>query len=419
MTSKVPSEGEFSYIDIDAVDNETNQITRAKRIASSQAPSRASRGLQTGDVLFSLVRPYLKNVALVEKQYADAIASTGFYVCRPFRFIDSEHLRYMMLSPHVINTLMIYMKGENSPSIRSSDLEELMISIPPFDEQKRIVSKLNDLLPMVDYYGRQHHQLIALNKQFPDILRKSIIQEAIQGKLVPQDDEDEPACVLLDRIAEERAKLGKKTAKPIPRIVRRGSETNPTYHEIFADGSEKEITDELPFAIPKSWAWSRLGSVATSNIGLTYKPSDIGPVGVPVYRSNNIQGAHIDLNNLVRVNCKILDNQFLQKGDLLICARNGSRNLVGKNAKIEELSEPTAFGAFMAVCRSEHNSWIRVLLNSIYFDEYLDDSNTTTINQITQKMLLNFIIPIPPHREQKRIISKIERVLHLVETCRQ
>lgn len=95
---------------------------------------------------------------------------------------------------------------------------------------------------------------------------------------------------------------------------------------------------------------------------------------------------------------------------MLICARNGSRNLIGKNAIISELKEPTSFGAFMAVCRSAYNQWIRIVLNSEYFDRYLDDSNSATINQVTQKMLLALPIPLPPHQEQHRIVAKIEEL---------
>ena len=128
-----------------------------------------------------------------------------------------------------------------------------------------------------------------------------------------------------------------------------------------------------------------------------------------MYRSNNIQNRRICLKELVRVNTNILEKQYLQEGDLLICARNGSRNLVGKCALIDNLNEPTSFGAFMAVCRSALNPWIFQILNSEYFNTYLDDSNSTAINQVTQKMLLAFQLPIPPAAEQERIIFKLKQ----------
>ena len=172
----------------------------------------------------------------------------------------------------------------------------------------------------------------------------------------------------------------------------------------------------MPFEVPSSWVWTTIGDIAESNIGLTYKPSDICDDGVPVYRSNNIQNRRIDKTELVRVNAKILDKQYLSVGDLLICARNGSRRLVGKCALIENLSEPSAFGAFMAVCRSAYNPWIYLLLNTGYFNRYLDDSNSTAINQVTQSMLLAFRVPFPPKKEQDRIIDEISKWFDLIET---
>ena len=117
---------------------------------------------------------------------------------------------------------------------------------------------------------------------------------------------------------------------------------------------------------------------------------------------------------MVRVKSNILDKQYLQEGDLLICARNGSRHLVGKCALINNIQEPISFGAFMAVCRSKYNQWIYYLLHTTYFDRYLDDSNSTTINQVTQKMLLDFQIPMPPILEQERIITEIQKWFELI-----
>ena len=174
--------------------------------------------------------------------------------------------------------------------------------------------------------------------------------------------------------------------------------------------------NEAPFEVPESWEWCTIDDIAESNIGLTYKPSDISNDGVPVYRSNNIQNRSICLDDVVRVDTQILEKQYLHESDLLICARNGSRNLVGKCALIPSLSEPTTFGAFMAVCRSSYNKWIFLLLNSDYFDAYLDDSNSTAINQVTQKMLLAFQMPFPPANEQDRIYNEVCKWFSVIDS---
>ena len=233
-------------------------------------------------------------------------------------------------------------------------------------------------------------------------LRQKILDLAIHGKLVPQDPNDEPASVLLERIKAEKERLIKEGK--IKRAKRSKAACDKPHYE-----------NEAPFEVPSSWEWTTIGDIAESNIGLTYKPTDICDYGIPVYRSNNIQNRCIDKTDLVRVDTKILDKQFLAIGDLLICARNGSRRLVGKCALIEELTEPTSFGAFMAVCRSIYNPWIYLLLNTNYFDRYLDDSNSTTINQVTQTMLLAFKIPFPPKKEQERVIKEVHKWFNLID----
>ena len=234
-------------------------------------------------------------------------------------------------------------------------------------------------------------------------LRQKILDLAIHGKLVPQDPNDEPASVLLERIRAEKERLISEGK------IKRSRKTVKT-----ADMHHYE--NDVPFEVPKGWVWTTLGEIAESNIGLTYKPSDICNGGVPVYRSNNIQGVKIDTTDLVRVQTTILDKQFLKEGDLLICARNGSRRLVGKNAIIRKLTEKTAFGAFMAVCRSKYNPWLHLLLQTSYFDKYLDESNSTAINQVTQSMLLALNTPLPPLAEQQRIVAEIERWFALIDT---
>ena len=264
------------------------------------------------------------------------------------------------------------------PGLKRELLLSLQLPLPPISEQRRIVCEIERWFFLIDQIEQGKADLQTVIKQ----AKSKILDLAIHGKLVPQNPNDEPAIELLKRI-------------------------NPD----FTPCDNGHYT----FEIPKSWMWCKLGDIAQSNIGLTYKPTDITDNGIPVYRSNNIRDRKIDKSDLVRVNAPILEKQFLNIGDLLICVRNGSRRLIGKCAIIEELDEATSFGAFMAVCRSEYNQWIFNLLNTIYFDRYLDDSNSTAINQITQRMLLALPIPLPPLAEQQRIVQKIEELFSVLD----
>ncbi|MDC2645859.1 restriction endonuclease subunit S [Bacteroides ovatus] len=144
MESTKPS-SDFIYIDVDAVDNRQNIIDNPKKVKIENAPSRATRKLHKNDLLFSMVRPYLKNIALVNDVYKDAIASTGFYVITPSLGYNPMFLFYLMLSNYVVDGLNSFMKGDNSPSINNCHIEDYLYPLPPIEEQKRIVNKIKQL----------------------------------------------------------------------------------------------------------------------------------------------------------------------------------------------------------------------------------------------------------------------------------
>ncbi len=224
-------------------------------------------------------------------------------------------------------------------------------------------------------------------------LRELILTLAMQGKLVVQDPSDPPARDLLKEIEVEKRRLVKegkiKAPKPLPEIM----------------------AEEVPYALPEGWAWVRLGNIGDTNIGLTYSPSDVSESGIPVLRSNNIQDGKLDISDLRRVDMVVKKSVLVQEGDLLVCARNGSKALVGKTALITGLNEEMAFGAFMAIFRSSVNLYLLHFINSPLFRKVIDEVNTMTINQITQNNLRTTICPLPPLPEQHRIVAKIDQLM--------
>ncbi len=155
--------------------------------------------------------------------------------------------------------------------------------------------------------------------------------------------------------------------------------------------------------------------IGNTNIGLTYKPEDISNDGVIVLRSSNIVNGKIDYSDIVKVNSKIRENQFAEENDILICARNGSRSLVGKCALIPKTAEKMSFGAFMAIYRTTFYRYVYLFLNSKEFKKVFDDSNSTTINQLTQDMLKKTILPLPPFEEQMRIYKMVDELFSEIE----
>ena len=150
MESTKPQGEFFDYIDIDAIDNRLHRIKTAKHLPVPEAPSRASRAVKTGSVLFSLVRPYLENIALVEEVHSHCIASTGFYVCSSNGILLPQFMFFLMISSYVVSGLNQYMKGDNSPSISKDNIESWLYPVPPMAEQKAICTKLKKVFNLIE-----------------------------------------------------------------------------------------------------------------------------------------------------------------------------------------------------------------------------------------------------------------------------
>ena len=290
----------------------------------------------------------------------------------------TDYIFYFLQSPIGQYQLNKNKKKTAQATITVENVRNIIIPIPPMEERHRIVAKIEELLPYVDRYAEAYEKLEQFNAKFPEDMKKSILQYAIQGKLV-----------------EQRPEEG--TAEEL-------------YQQIKTENKVKEInSQEYPFDIPENWKWVRMGEIGDTNIGLTYKPTDKSDKGVIVLRSSNIQNGRMDYADIVRVQCEIPERAMISKGELLICARNGSRSLVGKAAVVDQ--DGMAFGAFMAKFSSPINPYIYYFLQSPIFRGQLDGVKTETINQITQDMLKNQLLPLPPLEEQHRIVAKIEEML--------
>ena len=230
--------------------------------------------------------------------------------------------------------------------------------------------------------------------------------------MVPQIASEGTAQELLEQIKEEKLKLVKegkvKKFALNDSVIFRGDD-NKYYEQI---GKKcLDITEQIPFEIPSNWEWCRVRNVSNSYIGLTYKPTDIDKKGTIVLRSCNIRNGKLVLDDIVRVSSSISEKLLIEENDIIICARNGSKRLIGKSALIRNLPEPMTFGAFMAICKTPIYEYMFAYLQSnLFFGQLRDVSNTTTINQLTQNKFNDFLIPLPPVKEQERIAFKISQL---------
>ena len=300
----------------------------------------------------------------------NALKLTNISICK----------KYLM---QILNTKLVQDYFESTyhqvamPKLSLINASKTIIPVPPLDEQQKIVNEIDNVFSITNNLDIDIVDLEDLITR----TKSKILDLAIHGKLVPQDPNDEPAEELLKRIAT-------------------------------SDNRPYEKIEDEPFDIPDSWKCVKLGDIGQTNIGLTYHPNDISNTGITVLRSNNIQNDKLCFDDVVKVNpnTKILNNQYINNGDILICARNGSQSLVGKCVLINNLREKTSFGAFMAVFRSHCNQYILKYLQSKYFKDYMFESNSTQIHQLTQSMLKDALIPFPPENEQAHIVSKIDEL---------
>ena len=299
----------------------------------------------------------------------------------------------------------------NQTELRPSTVTELLIPVPPIGEQKRIVAKLLEVLPMADVYGIKEKSLQDYNKDFPVQLKKSILQEAVQGKLVPQDPTDEPASILLEHIRAEKKKLideGKiKKDKHESVIFRRD---NSHYEKL--DGIERCIDDETPFEIPANWEWARLGSIAIVQSSKRVFEKDYVDKGIPFFRSKEIgdlyRGEKIHTQLFItREHYERLKKDYgvPKSGDILIT----SVGTIGNSWICDGREFYYKDGNITQICSNSYlfSQYIQLFINSPLFIEQAQSTvSGTAYNALTIVKLKNMLIPVPPLLEQRRIVEK-------------
>ena len=291
--------------------------------------------------------------------------------------------------------------------------ESTLIPLPPFAEQIRIVEKLNVLFPIVDHYSSAYNNLNNLQSAFPEALKKSILQEGVQGKLVPQDPSDEPAEALLERIRAEKQRLIKegkiKKDKHESVIFRRD---NSHYEKL--DGVERCIDDELPFEIPESWEWVRLGTVFQHNTGKALNASNRDGEKLTYITTSNLYWDRFVLDNLKTMpfTDSEVDKCTVQQGDLLVCEGGD----IGR-AAIWESATPMRIQNHIHRLRA----YVPVCTRFFYHLFYLYKGagwiggKGIAIQGLSSNAVHNLLFPLPPLHEQKRIVSAIDTALSVVQ----
>ena len=334
--------------------------------------------------------------------------------------IIPDFLYFVMVSP-AIREIIASSKTSTNDNISMETISSFLCPVPPLEEQKRIVDQINEISPNLKDYELKENQRIQLNIAFPDQLKKSILQEAVQGKLVPQDPNDEPASVLLERIRAEKERLiaeGKiKRDKHESLIFKRD---NSHYEKIGL--VERCIDDEIPFEIPDSWEWVRLSLICNVINGFT--PLRANPIfwdngTIPWFTVEDIhsQGRqisytkqHITESALNKDSSRILPPETV----LLCCTASVGEYAISKIP----LTTNQQFNGLVIYdyWKEAFSSEFLFILVQTFKKRLIDIAGKTTINYVSVKKLNELLVPVPPFTEQLRIVESINKVLPSVNT---
>ena len=373
--------------------------------------------LKSNDILFARTGGTVGKSYLVKVVPEDAIYAGYLIRTRYSALLCPEFLKYFMETELYWSQLRNGTIATAQPNCNGKTLAHMLVPLPPQNEQKRIVKKLDKIMAYVVQYNNVYNYTEKLNEELPELLKKSILQEAVQGKLVPQDPSDEPASVLLERIRAEKERLiqeGKiKRDKHESVIFRRD---NSHYEKL--DGIECCIDDEIPFEIPESWEWIRLGSLFTINPRNNIADDRIvGFMPMPLLK-DGFNNSHTYEKRL----WKDVKNGFTHFADndvviakITPCFQNR------KSAVIHDL--PSGYGAgttelhvlrdytkklympyFLMICKT--HAFVQNGMKNF--------SGTAGQQRVGKEFIFNYLVPLPPVNEQKRIVEKINDV---IESC--
>lgn len=450
-------EKEFTYLDISGINNKRNVIAEPKVYYGVDAPSRARQSVKAGDVLFSTVRTYLKNIAQVPELYDGQVASTGFSILRGKERISNKYLFYFSLTDMFLTPLGELQRGSSYPAVRDSDVREQLIPLAPFPEQERIVAEIEKQFTRLD-------QAVASLKRLQSNLARykaSVLKAACEGRLVPQDPNDEPAADLLTRILGERraqwekqewqkliVKAQKKAAQAERKkqgLPARVKDLQPGEWEAIAEadyahylpkgdkwqekykepsGVETAVLPDLP----EGWVWVSMDGLSdiVSGVAKGRKFKDQETVHLPYLRVANVQQGYLDLSQIKKIEARPdeLEKYRLQENDLLL-TEGGDWDKLGRSAIWKGQVPDCIHQNHIFRARPWHPDlstvWLMYVTNSEHGRKYFANSSkqTTNLASINLTQLRACPVPLPSKSEMDRIINEVERRLSVAAATEQ
>ena len=372
-----------------------------------------------GDVAFAKITPCFQNrKSMILNNLPNGIGAgtTELKVLRPYRnTLSVEYLLFFLESPYFVEEA-VFKGTANQQRIISGYLENKLFPLPPLNEQRSIAEKIKKSIVAVEQYGKVQDKLEDLNNNLNTLLKKSVLQEAIQGKLVPQDPNDEPASVLLQHIKEEKQRLVKegrlKKKDLVDSIIYKGDD-NKYYEQI----GEKSICidNEVPFEIPESWQWCRIGTICIITNGFTplrteekfWLNGDINWFTIDDIRT---QGEYINFTKQKITKEATTPKRVVREGSILLCCTASVGQCAFTKIPITTNQQFNALTIKDDFCPLILDEYLFVFAKTLK-DELHRLSGKTTFEFVSVKKISNLLIPIPPLNEQVRIITCVKQAL--------
>ena len=373
-----------------------------------------------GDILYSKLRPYLLKI-LVAPEGGICTPEIIPFTC--YGNICKDYIVSFLKSPYVDDYINSATFGVKMPRVSTETMTSLLVPLPPLSEQFRIDTKAKELMPYIDEYGKAQDKLNKLNEELSYTIRKSILQEAIQGKLVPQIAEEGTAQELLEQIKTEKQKLvmeGKlKKSALNDSVIFRGDDNK--YYELI-DNSPVCIDEFLPFQIPETWTWCKVKDLLEIQTGASFKKeqANANKKGIRILRGGNIlPNKYIFKDDDVFVSEEFVNANTILKKNCIITPAVTSLENIGKMAVIEKDYNNVSAGGFVFIINPyiqdfNHSLLLAYFLQSPFLIEAMrgiTKKSGAAFYNLGKERLKELYLPLPPMAEQSRIVGKINEVL--------
>ncbi len=437
----------FSYIDVGCIDKANGVIKEPGVLNAEDAPSRARKLVKRGCILYSTVRPYLLNIAVVEEDiFPKPIASTAFAVIQPFDGINSSYIYRYLRSPTFVSYVESVQTGVAYPAINDKQFYSGLFPLPPQEEQDRIVAKVDELMALCDQLESQteasieahqtlvkslletltnakdadelneswqriseHFDVLFTTEDSIDQLKQTILQLAVMGKLVKQDPNDEPASKLLERIAAEKEQLIKdkkiKKTQKLPLLT----------------------DSEMEFQLPTGWQWCKFGELAefiNGDRGKNYpNKAEYVSEGIPWINTGHITKngllSESEMNFITQEKFDSLRSGKVKKGDLVYCLRGAT---FGKTAFVEPFNHGAIASSLMIIRLhklelSQFVYWY--LISPFGRSQIFRFDNGSAQPNLSANSVKLYAFPLPPLAEQYRLVEKIKKLFSVCERLKQ